>query len=673
MLDLNDLNHEQLLAVADDSQRLLVLAGAGSGKTKTLLQKIAYLIEKRKVPASKILAITFTRNACDEMVDRLIAQQPGCEGHLGEISDRHLKIPEKRTLRNKRKKESAILSGLRIETFHALCYQLLKKGITPDFDNKFKLLTNEKPDPEFEPFSASKKKNDLIRDALKVLSQNTDYRLRFKRYLIDYFIDRIDRNEYKSAEQRADFRYTTLNGTRVRSKSEAFIADWLYRHQIEFEYERRVHIEGRDYYPDFYLPASELYLEHTSDLSSQEAQKRVVYHWAGMRCVYTTEEMMRDHRVIDRYLDETLRDRLNAHFEPVQISMDQEFKPYPRELKDLLRLMETTFDKIKSFGLTVEEMRARTQNEPHDRTRSFYELALPLFEETERQMKDHSYLDFNDLLIYTLQRLDADPSWTEHLSLGIEYLLIDEFQDVNHLQIRLVQKLLGTKTHLFCVGDDWQSIYGFRGSEMDYIVRFEEHFPPAKVISLVKNYRSHVPIVEASSEVMKRNKNQVQKHIESAMGPGEKITIHLGPNQEELTLFAASEIENLKASGYRDEDILFLYRRTMHFDPYYQFFRTNKIKVNAKTIHASKGLEAKVVFLVGLNNGRYGFPDDWLGDRIHWLIHPKNPIELLEEERRLFYVALTRARERVYLLGDESQPSSFLEELPAEYIRRTGY
>src|SRR5204862_7082955 len=120
-----------------------------------------------------------------------------------------------------------------------------------------------------------------------------------------------------------------------------------------------------------------------------------------------------------------------------------------------------------------------------------------------------------------------------------------------------------------------------------------------------------------------------------------------------------------------NEDILFLYRRSKMYSPYFYRFKNDNIKVQAKTIHAAKGLEAKVVFILGLTEGNGGFPDIWLEDRIFQVIKKANHDLLLEEERRLFYVAITRAKDKLFLITEKGNESSFLKEIPESYTVRT--
>ncbi len=187
--------------------------------------------------------------------------------------------------------------------------------------------------------------------------------------------------------------------------------------------------------------------------------------------------------------------------------------------------------------------------------------------------------------------------------------MVDEFQDVNNIQVELLKLLLTTQTQLFCVGDDWQSIYGFRGSNVSYIIDFPKHFENTEIITLNLNYRSAQNIVDASNEVIKYNKYKVDKDVKASKRSEKRIVIYWGNNLEDNVQFCVRKVEELLSNGFSRDDILFLYCRSKMFRPYLDKFRQESILVQAKTIHAVKGLEAKVVFIIGLTEGSGGFPD----------------------------------------------------------------
>ncbi|MBK8055579.1 MAG: UvrD-helicase domain-containing protein [Saprospiraceae bacterium] len=280
---------------------------------------------------------------------------------------------------------------------------------------------------------------------------------------------------------------------------------------------------------------------------------------------------------------------------------------------------------------------------------------------------DRSYLDFNDLNIKAISLLKKSDEIRQKFFQQYKYVLVDEFQDVNKIQVNFIKTLMNPDAQLFCVGDDWQSIYGFRGSDVQYIVEFERFFKDARTISLATNYRSAPNIVDASSEVIRNNRFMVDKVVKAQKKSRKKIEVYSAIDFEDGVSFAVQEVKELLAQGIPNDQILFLYRRSKMFEPYRERFKKEKIYVNAKTIHAAKGLESKAVFIIGLTQGSGGFPDVWLDDRIYQIIRPVKYDILLEEERRLFYVALTRAADALYLITEKGNESMFIDEIPPLY------
>ncbi len=424
--------------------------------------------------------------------------------------------------------------------------------------------------------------------------------------------------------------------------------------------------------PDFYLPQADLYLEHVSNLSQNMKDKEEQFHIARKLLIKTYELMTKDIAAFYEALARNILPRISEEIKrEVALSVESEFKTYFKQLDEFVSMLIAAMDKMKVEGISFEEIYTKASQEQFDRVKVFYELAKPLLDEYRDYCTRKSYLDFNDLLSMAIQLFEHNPEIREIFRQKYSYILVDEFQDVNTLQIRLLHHLLTEETKLFCVGDDWQSIYGWRGSEVDYIVNFTEHFKESAIIKLGINYRSNDTIVRASNEVIKKNSHKIDKEIRALKQEGKKIYLYLAQKEAEdgVVNVVQAVLEFLKR-GYRKEDILVLYRKSRAIEPYREHLRG---LVTLRTIHAAKGLEAKIVFLVGLTGGVYGFPQVWESDRILQIIKPRNVKLLMEEERRLFYVALTRAREEVFLVSEVGNESSFIKEIPSELLERSTF
>lgn len=670
--DLSSLNLKQKEAVISEDKRLLVLAGAGSGKTKTLIQRLEYLIKDKGAKTSEILAITFTKNATNEIVDRLIQVADNSGEYEVLLSKKRTKVEEDRDRYEFLKKYSWV-QNVTISTFHSLCFKLVRdwgtKGATNNFsDNKFRLLLDSKSaDEELNTLTAEETRSNVLGKILIEACSNKLFLIDFKRYLLDYLVDHIDLN-HKGKSTNFETNFTSLNGTRVRSKSEQFIADWLYRHNIKYVYEPIVNMKEFSFQPDFFIPEANIYLEHISDLSAPMAQKEKELFEGGKVLIKTFESDTKDTAFFNLVLDRAIKGKLPLDYNfNSELNYEEEFKYYHKEINDFRNQVLSTMDMIKVENINIEEVSKRAQKNPHERVRKFYEFAIPLIKSYNSYCLNKSYQDFNDLIISAVDLMKNHESVRSSISSKYKYILVDEFQDVNNLQVDLLSLLLTDNTQLFCVGDDWQSIYGFRGSNVDYIVNFEKYYPGCKIIKLDKNYRSTPNIVGASNEVIKNNKYQIDKNVEAFKKSNSAIHVNDSTTESEAILYVVKQVSKLIDQGYNKEDILFLYRRSKMYTPYFEAFRKLGIFVSNKTIHASKGLEAKAVFIIGLTDGKGGFPDIWLSDAIFQVVKESDHDFLMEEERRLFYVAVTRAKDHLFLITQKDNPSRFIDEIPRKY------
>ncbi|MCL9807172.1 ATP-dependent helicase [Flavobacterium amniphilum] len=673
--NLNALNDRQQDAVISEDKRLLVLAGAGSGKTKTLLQKLIYLIEEKGVSPSNILTITFAKNATNEMIDRLIISADESGEYEKQLFDKRKSFVEKEKERNLQQKKYTWIDGLTVKTFHGFCYSVLRNYGVNEFDNKFKIIGEKKRVEEdgFSKHAAPETVFEVFHKLLIKECEDTEYLLKLKRYILDYIIDKIHLKQIAPNYLPKDGKYfTTLNGTKVRSKSEQFIADWFYRHSIKFEYEPLLNVKDFSFHPDFYIPEANLYIEHISDKSFSTKDKEEQFKKGNLLLVKTFDSMTTDSALFNHTLDKIVKNRLPSDYhKTISINFKEEFNGHHENVKDFVQQIMRITDMIKVENINVDTVLQKARQDQHERVRNFYELAIPIVKKYVHYCTDKSFLDFNDLISRSTLLFQNHEDIANKYKGKFQYILVDEFQDVDKLQVELIKLLLTDNTQLFCVGDDWQSIYGFRGSNVSYIVEFEKHFSDVKTIKLNLNYRSTQNIVGASNEVIKHNKFKVDKDVQASKKSEHKIVVYSGNTEEENIQFCFDKIKELLEEGINNDEILFLYRRSKMFTPYYYRFKNENIRVQNKTIHASKGLESKVVFIIGLAEGNGGFPDIWLEDRIFQVIKKANHDLLMEEERRLFYVAITRAKDKLFLITQKGNESSFLKEIPSAYTVRT--
>lgn len=672
MSSIDNLNEKQKKAVLSDKKRILVLAGAGSGKTKTVIAKLLHLVTEQNIKPSNILAITFTKNAANEMIDRLIVSSDTTDSYENFIQDKSIPATQKETERRNRIQEQHWLNNLTIKTFHSLCYKILRDNGNPVFDNKFKLITDDLTDELDLNKShdvAGERPRDIMGKLLILESKNRDYILKLKRYILDYFVDsKSISNAMKPYDNPGQRTYTTLKGEKVKSKSERDIADWLFRHSIKYVYEKGMKVNF-NFKPDFYIPQADLYIEHVSNKSYPMKDKEEEFKIAGINYAKTSETMMNNTNLFNLSMERIVMGKITSEItENISLSYEEEFKNYTVKINEFLKTVMRLQTMIKAEDIESNGLLTKSNKSEHERVRVFYELAVPIINEYKKYCTNKSYLDYDDLLILTIKLLKNHTEVSEYYQNKYKYVMVDEFQDVNGLQVKLLDLLLKPDTQLFCVGDDWQSIYGFRGSNVDYIVNFEKHYKESEIHKLNINYRSTQTIVGASNEVIKHNKNQIRKEIKAFKTAPNKIEIYRSKQIDvDGVEFFINKVKELYNKGYGKDDILVLYRRSKMREPYYEGLKNNKLYVSFKTIHGSKGLEARAVFILGLTEGSGGFPDIWSDDAIFRVVKDVKYDLLWEEERRLFYVAMTRAKDELFLITELGNESSFIEEIPQQF------
>ncbi len=281
----------------------------------------------------------------------------------------------------------------------------------------------------------------------------------------------------------------------------------------------------------------------------------------------------------------------------------------------------------------------------------------PLFDEItnlrntlENYKKEKLFIEFEDMINHAADMLEANLDLRMKIINKYSYIFVDEFQDTSENNFRLLSLLLpGIDKNLFMVGDDFQSIYKFRHSRIEYIINAKKFFPEVSVHKLRTNYRSNKEIINVSNRFIKLNRFQTSKKIISHKGKGGKVKFYSIDDMETESEVLITIINKISS----DSTIAVLYRNN-----YQGTYLKNKVEstnpekvVEFMTMHGSKGLEFDIVIIAGIS-------DKIIPDRT----------SDLEEERRLFYVALTRAKNELHLLYYKNGP----DELP-RFIKEVGY
>ena len=263
--------------------------------------------------------------------------------------------------------------------------------------------------------------------------------------------------------------------------------------------------------------------------------------------------------------------------------------------------------------------------------------------------RTRNLVDYDDMMRLAVRMLQDRPKVREAALDRYRFLFVDEFQDTAADNLTLIKLLLpASGGNLFAVGDDWQSIYGFRGAQVRYILSFRRYFPGASVYRLTRNYRSRSEIIRFAVRFARKNRSRTRKKLVSARGPGGWVEAVLAKGVEDEADILRTILLR-KAWG----TTAVLYRNHRQGEEMKALLGAEFPHVPFMTMHASKGLEFDTVVVIGVADGIIPDPD---AD--------------IEEERRLLFVACTRARERLFVIGrsdERGRPGRFARELSCSW------
>ena len=648
------LTPEQRLSVVVDEDATLVLAGAGSGKTSVITAKAAYLVKAGIRQPEEILLLAFAKNAAKEMSERVEAR-----------------------------------SGMPIEarTFHAIAYDIIGivEGLKPA------LADHATDDTAF---------TNLIKQILKDLVLTlTDVSKAIIQWFAHFLVepktewDFKTKHEFYTHMESQDLR--TLQGQKVKSYEELQIANWLYENGVEYEYEpvyehKVSEVGRRDYQPDFRLTESGIYIEHFGVRRQKMADgsERLVTAPFVDREKYLADmdwkrQVHAEHEttLIETYSYERQEGRLLTGLAE-KLAPHVTLKPRPidtiydrivelKQVDDFSKLLGTFLRKFKSGGYSLQDCETKANRmKLGKRASAFLDVFAPVFDEYQKRLEGR--IDFEDMILRA-----AGYAETGRFISPFRHILVDEFQDISQSRARLVRALKAQHpdARVFAVGDDWQSIFRFAGSDLHLMRYFGREFGGSfdgeagvhRTVDLGRTFRSVDQIAFAARTFVLRNPAQIQKHIVPAGIATEPairmVTVSKGEDEgklyEALTALAASLAPDAKAAT------VLLLGRYRFVEPDMQDLRRRypRLKISFKTIHASKGLEADHVILLNADSGRMGFPSEIVDDPLLSLVSPEEEAFRNAEERRVMYVAMTRARHTLTILASNARPSSFVIEL----------
>ena len=675
------LDDEQRRAVVTDDDYCLLVAGAGAGKTTTMAAKVKYLVEKQHVNPEEIIVISYTRKAIGELKER--------------IND-SLHIPAE------------------ICTFHKFAYDIVKR------------FSSEPPEVNYSSYEII---FDMLEHAVfhnKALMRNL---VLFLGYYFDlpeevFKFDNLEQyhlykasqdyetlksglGEYvKKVEQLRSKRVKTITGEYLRSVQEVQIANFLYMNGLDYEYERVYPFDspsrGKKYTPDFYITQGEhiAWLEHYALSESglnriftpqqiakykKEIRDKRALHAASRTTLMETWSQYNDRRPLLEHLKEVLE---KEGFILKPRDLDEVYKKIVDTGKDkyifkLIFFMMDFIEQYKTAGYDVggfEILRKKTDN---PRTLLFLDIAEQVYQHYQATLKQRNQIDFADMIndAHTyLQEIER-----QGIELPYKYIIIDEFQDIARQRFNLTKRLSEiTKAKVVAVGDDWQSIYAFSGSDITLFTRFLELMGAGTELKITHTYRNSQELIDIAGGFVQKNTTQIRKQLVSPKHLKDPIVIREFDDGFEPMKALAAQVEIvigeiIKEYGMKSSILLigrynYDLRKLTRTDRFIEL-PNNRVKSVAypdtniafMTAHSSKGLGYDNVILINMFEGKFGFPCQIEDDPIMKLVTNEDTSMPYAEERRLFYVAMTRTKNRVYIMTPHHRPSRFLVELIKDY------
>ncbi|MYM11231.1 UvrD-helicase domain-containing protein [Muribaculum intestinale] len=663
------LDKQQRRSIVSEEDNCLVVSSAGSGKTSSIVGKVKYLIEIKGVDPEKILLISYTNKAAAELTDRM-----GIE-------------------------------GLRGYTFHKLALNIIGQ------------VTGQKP-------SICSNTDALFLKIYQELLGDDNFKKSVVEYFFDYQIQEQDwerqkneRRQQLSAQKdtrlKAQFPDMDGNTVYVRSEQEQKICLALSLLGVKFRYEEPYEHPLADemhsqYMPDFSIyyerdgETKRIYLEHfgvdehslvpmwfakdrgiTYEEANQQYNDGITWKKAAHEKFGT--ELLTTSSADFHYYD--IKDKLKVQLEkagvPIKEKTDAELydivmPPNSKQEKSFIRLVVTFATLMKSSCKSIQEVIRQAISTGDERNEFIMKnIFQPVYERYIEELKNLSQIDFTDAILQATEMCR-----TSH-PVEYDFIIVDEFQDISVDRYNFLKVLRESNppAKLYCVGDDWQSIYRFSGSDMALFNQFPDFFGHTDINKIETTYRFGEPLVSLSSQFIQRNGAQIKKDIHPFNSEAKTELYFYGYDRANY----CNVIEQLVTSIPLDKSIFLLgrysfddyylsykYKSTKEGNRFYYFIGNRKIEF--LTAHKSKGLEADYVIILQCNKDTYGFPSLVSDDPVLNYVLTKSDQYPYGEERRLFYVSITRAKIKTFVLYDNRFPSVFVDEfLHPEKITQESY
>lgn len=723
-LDGKSLDSQQREAIVVDEDAVKVIAGAGSGKTFTIQGKVKYLTEKRDVDPSEILAISFSNASVDDLKERIAEpidiktfHKVGKDiltqyNQYSRPDTSALKRIIKRYLTKKALKNEDISKKL-IEFFSFYIN-------VPPSDDDIKYEGDLLDWQEGVDFSTLKRRfknkqretlnNEIVRSYEELYIANFLFIYGIK-YTYEKIYSYPNKNFEREFNKFKEFLFSFNEEIPDELKND-ITKDLLNLTDIFEEY------EIKDYLPDFYLDDYNIYIEHfglnrncenhlIGGKSSEEyvkemEWKRKVHKKYGTTLIETFSYYQSENRLLTR-----LAEKLQAqgvefneidYREVYRILLEnktiKEWEDFIVLLKTFIELFKgNNYDETK-FKEFYDYVGGLKDSFSKDRTIAFLKIVEEIYNDYEAYLLKIKKIDFNDMI-----NKASDCIVKNGLDLPYKYIIVDEYQDTSFTRYNLLRNIcdsIGAK--IMVVGDDWQSIYSFSGCDVNIFTKFDNFFDVCETRYIEKTYRNSQQLIDASSNFVMKNPDQTRKELKSSKSLKYPIKlVNFDNDFDEILKFELIIKNIINQSTFKNKKILILGRNNKDIFNLLKNFnveneygkrkfeilgdedklRRNKfvkivyresqdVNIEYRTVHQSKGLECDNVILINLKNWKAGFPNKMVDDPVLNFVKRNGDSFNYAEERRLFYVALTRTKNNVYLLAPYFKSSVFVQELKTD-------
>lgn len=723
-LDGKSLDSQQREAIVVDEDAVKVIAGAGSGKTFTIQGKVKYLTEKRDVDPSEILAISFSNASVDDLKERIAEpidiktfHKVGKDiltqyNQYSRPDTSALKRIIKRYLTKKALKNEDISKKL-IEFFSFYIN-------VPPSDDDIKYEGDLLDWQEGVDFSTLKRRfknkqretlnNEIVRSYEELYIANFLFIYGIK-YTYEKIYSYPNKNFEREFNKFKEFLFSFNEEIPDELKND-ITKDLLNLTDIFEEY------EIKDYLPDFYLDDYNIYIEHfglnrncenhlIGGKSSEEyvkemEWKRKVHKKYGTTLIETFSYYQSENRLLTR-----LAEKLQAqgvefneidYREVYRILLEnktiKEWEDFIVLLKTFIELFKgNNYDETK-FKEFYDYVGGLKDSFSKDRTIAFLKIVEEIYNDYEAYLLKIKKIDFNDMI-----NKASDCIVKNGLDLPYKYIIVDEYQDTSFTRYNLLRNIcdsIGAK--IMVVGDDWQSIYSFSGCDVNIFTKFDNFFDVCETRYIEKTYRNSQQLIDTSSNFVMKNPDQTRKELKSSKSLKYPIKlVNFDNDFDEILKFELIIKNIINQSTFKNKKILILGRNNKDIFNLLKNFnveneygkrkfeilgdedklRRNKfvkivyrespdVNIEYRTVHQSKGLECDNVILINLKNWKAGFPNKMVDDPVLNFVKRNGDSFSYAEERRLFYVALTRTKNNVYLLAPYFKSSVFVQELKTD-------